>query len=195
MLEDDDRKTRRGRPRFAPGRSGNPRGRPPGARNEASLAVEALLEGEAAALTRKAVEMALDGDRVALRLCLERIAPRRRDVYVSFELPPIETAEDVEKAGAALIAAVAAGRVPVGEADKIMALLVAQKGLIEAGEHERRLTRLEEKFGRRRGAGQAAPPARPGLRNHGDHPTRSNRSETAPPGRDAGNDKGRQRDP
>ena len=50
-----------------------------GARHKATIAAEALLDGEAEALTRKAVEMALSGDGAALRLCLDRIytAPPR----------------------------------------------------------------------------------------------------------------------
>ena len=50
--------------------------RPKGARNRATLAAETLLDGEAEALTRKAVELALAGDTTALRLCLERVLPR-----------------------------------------------------------------------------------------------------------------------
>ena len=65
--------------RFRPGVSGNPRGRPVGSRNHATLAAAALLEGEAEAITRKAVELALAGDPVALRLCMERILPPMRE--------------------------------------------------------------------------------------------------------------------
>jgi len=64
--------------RFGKGRSGNPRGRPLGSRNSATLAAEALLEGEAEKLTRKCIELALSGDTVALRLCLERFTPRAK---------------------------------------------------------------------------------------------------------------------
>ena len=39
-----------------------------GSRNKVTLAVEALLDGEAEALTRKAVELAMGGDMQALRL-------------------------------------------------------------------------------------------------------------------------------
>src|SRR5215831_3861814 len=74
---------------FQKGQSGNPRGRPAGSRNNATLACEALLEGQAEALTQKAVEMALSGDTVALKLCLERIYPPRKDRPVTFALPPI----------------------------------------------------------------------------------------------------------
>src|SRR5687768_12762239 len=58
-------------------RPGNP-GRPRGCRNRATLAALALLEGEAEALTRKAVELALAGDTVALRLVLDRLLPKAR---------------------------------------------------------------------------------------------------------------------
>ena len=59
----------RGRP-FEKGRSGNPKGRPMGVRNKATEAAELVLDGEAEALTRKAVERALEGEASALRLCL-----------------------------------------------------------------------------------------------------------------------------
>src|SRR3954454_15254310 len=57
------------------GRSGNPSGKPKGARPQTTLAIEKLLEGEAEEIGRKAVELAKSGDTIALRLCLERIAP------------------------------------------------------------------------------------------------------------------------
>ena len=72
--EKDQRGRGPGRP-FAPGTSGNPRGRPSGSRHKTTLAMEALLDGEAEKLTRKAIELALAGDMVALRLCLDRTIP------------------------------------------------------------------------------------------------------------------------
>lgn len=126
---------------FAPGnREG---GKPKGARNKTTLAVEALLDGEAEELTRKAIEKAKEGDMAALRLCLERILPNRKDSHITFDLPPVETAQDAEKASAALLAAVAAGEVTPGEGGAVMSLLVAHKSIVEAGDHERRLAELE----------------------------------------------------
>lgn len=61
--------------RFSKGQSGNPAGKPKGARHKSTLAAMALLEGEAEQLSRKAVELALAGDTTALKLCLDRVAP------------------------------------------------------------------------------------------------------------------------
>ena len=131
--------------KFRRGQSGNPSGRPAGARHKVTRAVEALLEGEAEALTRKAVEMALGGDGPALRLCLDRIAPARKDMPVSFALPPIESAADTVTASASLLAAVAGGEVTPDEAGRVMALLTAHKSLVETGNLESRITALEAK--------------------------------------------------
>ena len=62
--------------RFRKGQSGNPGGCPKGSRNAATLAVAILLDGQAEALTQKAIQMALAGDSVALRLCLEPCSQR-----------------------------------------------------------------------------------------------------------------------
>jgi hypothetical protein len=136
----------RGRP-FARGRSGNPNGRPKGARNKATLAAEALLEGEAEALTRKLIEKAKEGDINALRLCLDRIYPPRRDRLVSLEMPEIGSALDASKAAAALLAACAAGEISAREAAGLMDLVARYVGLLEIGEIETRLQALENASG------------------------------------------------
>jgi len=128
---------------FQKGQSGNPAGRPAGSRNKASLAVDALLDGEAEAITRKAIEMAKGGDTVALRLCLDRIAPPRRDRPIPFALPPIETASDLTKATAALIAAVASGDLTPSEAAELGKLVDAHVRAIEVTDIHERLARLE----------------------------------------------------
>ena len=75
---------------FKPGQSGNPDGQPKGSRNATTIALEKLLDGQATALTQKAIDLALAGDMAALRLCLDRILPPRKDRPVTFVLPPIE---------------------------------------------------------------------------------------------------------
>src|SRR6476660_5973333 len=70
--------------RWKKGQSGNPNGRAAGSRNRATPAIEALLEGEGEALTRKAIELAKAVDMQALRLCLNRLATPRKDSRVAF---------------------------------------------------------------------------------------------------------------
>ena len=127
---------------FAPGNALG--GRTPGSRNKTTMAVEALLEGEHEALTRAAIDKALEGDTTALRLCLDRIAPARRDAAVCFELPAIRTVEDAVTASSALLAAVASGDVTPDEAGRVMALLTSHKQLVETCDLESRLTALEQ---------------------------------------------------
>src|SRR5258708_33920444 len=83
----------RGRP-FEKGRSGNPLGRRVGCRNRTTIAAASLLAGEAEALTRKAVELAPEGDPTALRLCIERFLPQCHERAVKFAFPPIESCPD-----------------------------------------------------------------------------------------------------
>lgn len=120
-------------------------GRPRGARNKTTQAVAALLEGEADKLTRKAIEMALEGDTVALRLCLERIHPPRKDAPVPFELPSMSGAESAAQAMGALLKGVANGDLTPSEASTLAGLVEGYRKTIETMELEARLTALEEK--------------------------------------------------
>jgi len=85
--------------------SGNPAGKPKGARHRATMAVQELLEGEAEALTRKCVDLAMAGETTALRLCMERLAPAVKSRAVNLRFPPIKTVADILEAQAATIGA------------------------------------------------------------------------------------------
>ncbi|TXN75485.1 DUF5681 domain-containing protein [Methylobacterium sp. WL8] len=135
--------TARGRP-FGEDNPGNPAGRPKGARHRTTLAMEALLEGEAETLTRKAIELALDGDGPALRLCMDRLAPVRKDRHVQFDLPAIDTTADLPKATHALLQAIAAGELTPSEAADIGKAVDAHVRAIEVTDLHQRLARLEE---------------------------------------------------
>jgi hypothetical protein len=131
----------RGRP-FSPGVSGNPKGRPKGSRNKTTLIAEALRSGEAEALTRKIVERAMHGDAVALRICLDRLLPRRRDRCVEFELPEL-AAGDVAEAARAVLAACAAGTLSPREATDVMGLVATHVRALEVSELRAKRTELE----------------------------------------------------
>lgn len=124
---------------FAPG---NP-GKPSGARNRATKAVQGLLDDESEALTRKAVELALGGDTAALRLCLERIAPPRKDAPVSFDLPPMKSARDAAEAALAVVRSVSEGELTPLEGAAVMTLVEGVRKTLETTELEARMQKLE----------------------------------------------------
>jgi hypothetical protein len=101
--------------RFRPGVSGNPHGRPQGSRDRASVLAEQLLDGRAQALAEKAVELALGGDVTALRLCLERLLPVRRERSLTLQLPSPMTAEDITAGFARVVEALTRGELTPSE--------------------------------------------------------------------------------
>jgi hypothetical protein len=103
-----------------------------------------LLDGEAEALTRRAVELAVAGDPTAMRLCIERILPPCRERSVKFALPPIESAADIAAAMKAVTAALAAGVITPGEAERIAAVVDTFVRAIETSDFERRLKIVED---------------------------------------------------
>ena len=139
-------KRTRGKP-FDAGKSGNPAGRPAGTRNKATLAIEALLEGDAEKIGRKAIELALDGDVVALRLCLERLAPIRRGRPVRFGLPALDGPGDLVKALGGLLRATADGELSPEEAVTIASILESKRRAHETVDLEVRLAALERAGG------------------------------------------------
>ena len=134
---------------FKQGQSGNPSGRPVGARNRATLAMESLLDGEAEAITSKAIELAKKGDGPALRLCMERIMPARRDRPTAIKLPKLERAADAVKANAALVERVAAGELTPVEASELAKLVESFIRAIEVTDVQDRLAKLEAGAGNR----------------------------------------------
>jgi hypothetical protein len=135
----------RGRP-FEKGRSGNPKGRPRGSRNRSTQAARLLLEGEAEALTRKAVELALGGDPLALRLCLDRLIAPHRERLVPLALPPMRQPGDLASWMEAIGAAVARGELAPGEAAKLAEVVEIFAQSIETRDFDSRLRALEDSY-------------------------------------------------
>ena len=127
---------------FAAGNSG----RPKGARNKKTLAIESLLEGQAEALTQTAISKALEGDGLALRLCMERIAPAPKDKSVSFPLPEMNDAIDASKAASSVLTAVSKGELTPIEGTRVMGLIDSYRRTLELTEIEERLQALENAY-------------------------------------------------
>ena len=119
------------RGRFQKGASGNPAGRPPGIMNAATRTAAVLLSGEAGALTRKAIDLALAGDIAALRLCIDRIIAPQRDQPIAFPMPVTAGAADLPRAMAALTEAAAAGAMTPAEAASLAQVFEARARVME----------------------------------------------------------------
>jgi hypothetical protein len=128
--------------RFQKGQSRNP-AKLPTTHHQAAMLAERLLRGETEGIVRSVIEKAKQGDMIALRLCLERIVPPRRDRPVYFAIPALNSAEDASKAMGAITTAVAHGELTPGEAAELARLIEAYVKVIEASEVDRRLKTLE----------------------------------------------------
>lgn len=150
-----EQQKQRGRP-FIKGQSGNPAGRPRRSRQRVTADSQLLLDGEAQALTRKALELALGGDVAALRLCIDRILPRCRERVVPVALPPMRDAGDLAGAMSAIIASAARGKISPDEGHKMCRLIEVFVRAAETSDFERRLKELEDRQGQRRDAWPSA---------------------------------------
>ena len=127
---------------FAPGNALG--GKTKGARHKATMAVEELLDGQVKQLTQKAVEAALGGDMTAMRLCLERICPPRKDQPVLIDLPEMTTSKGASRVMAGILEAVADGDITPDEARGVSSIVEVYRKTLETSELEARLSALEQ---------------------------------------------------
>lgn len=136
--------------RFKKGISGNPHGRPQGARNKTTLAAETLLDQEAEKLTRLAIDKALGGDTVCLRLCLDRILPPKRERALHLQLPTLVHAQDALGALQQVVTQVTDGTMNPDEGNKVSAMIQTWLKTLETLEFAQRLDALEEQLAKTR---------------------------------------------
>lgn len=145
MTDPDNAGGRQAGGRFARGQSGNPAGMARGSQHRATKAALALLDGEAESLTRKAVELAQAGDTTALRLCLERLIPPRRDRPITFRVDPINGPQDALTTMARIVAEMGEGEITPSEAAAVMGVVNGYLEAWKATDLEARLAALEAK--------------------------------------------------
>jgi len=138
---------------FQPGNTFG-RGRPQGSRNKATITLQNLLDGHGESITRKCALMAMQGDPTALRLCMERLIPPRKDRAVQFTLPPVTTAAEVAEAVSIVLQAVSNTQLTPAEGQEIATILEGRRRVIETQEHEARLRALESQKGPKDRAGE-----------------------------------------
>jgi hypothetical protein len=132
--------------KFPKGKSGNPKGRPKGARNKATLAAEALMDGDARAITQKAIELAKAGDMTAIRLCLERVLPPRKCRPLKIDIPQINGPDDILKAVNSVLMAVSEGTITTDEADALLRSVETARRAIETEQLHLELDELQSRL-------------------------------------------------
>lgn len=123
---------------FKPGQSGNPAGRPKGAVSS----LRKTMQAHAPELIDKAVELALEGDTTALKMCLERILPalRAEAAPMSIELP---AEAGIAGTSRLLLEAAARGDIPADVAAQLMGAMTQLANQTLADDINDRITALE----------------------------------------------------
>ena len=127
------------------GQSGNPTGKPAGVRNKATVMVQSIMERGAQEIAEAIVGLAKEGDLSAARLVLERLLPPAKERPISLALPGTDTAGGIAEAQQAILQAVAAGDLLLGEGTALSSIVEARRKAVETLQLEQRITALETK--------------------------------------------------
>jgi hypothetical protein len=126
------------------------RGRPQGSRNKSTIALQEILDGHGESITKKCALLALQGDPTALRLCMDRLIPPRKEHPVKLKLARVTTARETSEAVSDVLQAVAEGQLLPSEGASITSILEVKRQAIETHEHDRRIEVLESPGAERR---------------------------------------------
>lgn len=133
--------------RWQPGQSGNPKGSKKGSRNKASLATENLFLDEGERLTRKCINLALNGNIPALRLSIERICPVRRSSPIKIDgMPRIDKVDDMNKLTGFLLDAISSGKLSLIDAEILSRVMDKHSKSLEVTQLVKRIEELEAKI-------------------------------------------------
>jgi len=146
--------------RFRPGESGNPAGRPRGAKNKATILAEEAMAEKVGAVVDKLVERALAGSTSAIRQFLDRNLPMPRGC-IGFDLPDLRGPRGIADAQEALIMAVATRQVPPRDAECVMNLIDRFQSTLQTEKNMARYAEIDAERERQAAAKVAPAPAAP----------------------------------
>ncbi len=130
---------------FQPGQSGNPKGRPKGSLNKATLLCQSIFADKAGELAEKAVSLALEGDTAMLKMLLDKTVPTRKDGPVKVDIPEIKSAADILIATEKITQAVTNGTITPYEGNALSKIFETHLKSLEMADIDTRLRILEER--------------------------------------------------
>jgi Family of unknown function (DUF5681) len=130
--------------RFKKGKSGNPRGKPKGAKHRASLLAEKLFENDIEMVCNQVISQAREGNLQAAKIILDRLLPPRKDRLINIELPLINDSSDALKALKKICFAVGNGEISPLEGEALSKIIEIQAKSIELYDFEKRLQAIED---------------------------------------------------
>ena len=102
-----------------------------------------LLDEEAERLVRRCIELAIEGNPMAIKLCLERILPPTKERPIQLDLQPPRKLDEVIPAMNQVVLKVVDGTIGPQEGNTLMTMLATTQKTLETLELEQRIVALE----------------------------------------------------
>ena len=131
--------------RFSKGSSGNPNGRPKGARNKSAILAQLFLERDLEEICNRVVEDAKAGNMQAAKMILDRILPPKKDSPIAIDIPQIKTSSDILQAINCISTAVGQGEISPSEGETLSKIIDIHSKALEIYDFEKRLKAIEER--------------------------------------------------
>ena len=127
--------------KFKPGQSGNPKGKPKGAKDKRT-AYRELFENDSEDLIKKVIELAKAGDTTCLKMCIDRIVSpyRARDQVITLD----DISGTLTEKGEKIIEAMGNGELSPSDTASMLTALAAQVKIVEVDKLIKRIEKLEK---------------------------------------------------
>jgi len=130
--------------KFHKGQSGNPAGKPRGAKNRSSLVAERLFADEIQEICGSVIAQAKAGNMQAAKIILDRVLPPIKDKPIQIDLPNMTSSSDLLKAMECITFALGSGQISPLEGESIVRIVDVHIKALELNEIEKRLSCLEK---------------------------------------------------